>query len=130
MKNEDLDSDDEFWKVDEESEQVLFDETKCLDIQRRIPKLSKPLFDHWFSFIGTQHHSLAFVAVDILGILCTSASVEREFTKPKRILNFTRLRLLSDKVEANTLIVGNQRIADRVISEYLKKTKGVINSSE
>jgi len=48
--------------------------------------------------------------------MCTSASVEREFSTSRRTLGYQRLRMNPEKVENLIMILGNQEISEKFIT--------------
>jgi len=73
------------------------------------------LFDFWKGKLKTKMSTLANVAIQILSILSSSASVEREFSSSRRAIGFQRLRMHPNKVEDMMIIIGNPDIAEIVI---------------
>lgn len=79
----------------------------------RIGRTFQALFSYLSSFLQSRNpneKAIALVAIDILGILCTSTSGERFFTVPR----YLRLQLAAEKVETVSIISGNPEIADIV----------------
>ena len=73
------------------------------------------LYDYWKGQLKTKNYILARAAIQILSVLSTSASVEREFSASRRAIGFQRLRMNPDKVENMIMIIGNPEIADRIM---------------
>lgn len=69
------------------------------------------LFLFWKNSYNTKLHPLAKVAFEILSIVVTSASTEREFSTCRRFLGFHRLSLSQDHIEDIALILGNPLLA-------------------
>ena len=60
---------------------------------------------------SAQYHYLALVAIDFLGILCTSCATERSFSKARSFLTFKRMRIKQSTANAQAIVAGNRRIA-------------------
>jgi hypothetical protein len=55
------------------------------------------------------------VALDILITLCSSSSIEREFSAAGRFLTIKRMRLQSERIDDLAVIIGNPQIEPKHI---------------
>ena len=91
-------------------QEIIFEEYKLIQETKKID-----LYDFWKKMNDGKFKILSKVAIEILSILVTSASSEREFSLTKRILGFRRLSMTQDHLEDLTLIVTNNEISKRFI---------------
>ena len=89
---------------------LAFDEYKTLKV-RDLPSL----LDFWNKRDSNESKYLNMVAIDILSILVSSASAERQFSKSKYALSDRRLSMTNSHVEDLNLILGNKEIAEKFI---------------
>ena len=57
---------------------------------------------------------LAMVAIDFLGILCTSCSTERSFSKARSFLTFNRMQMSQSTANAQAIVAGNRKISKMI----------------
>ena len=74
------------------------------------------LHEFWRNKLKGKLANLAEVALRILSIMCTSSSVEREFSASRRALGYQRLKMNTKKVEHVMMILGNHDIAEKLIN--------------
>ena len=100
-------------------EDFLIDEVpeihKSVQAMRNDPCKPNELFEYWQGKLASvSHRPLACVAFDVLGILCTTCSTEKSFSKARNILNYKRLSLKPETANAQAIITGNREIAKRM----------------
>ena len=88
----------------------IFDEYKLIQEDKNID-----LYEFWKKLNNGKFSSLSKVAIEILSVLVTSASSEREFSVAKRILGYRRLSMTQDHVEDLSIIVTNNEISKKFI---------------
>ena len=98
--------------------QITVDTTPLEKIlnERNVIHSSDALKSFWFSKIETTDKPLAYVAIDILGIVITSVASERSFSRGRLIINDQRTRISPDHARQQMIIQINQEIAKEVIS--------------
>lgn len=95
------------------------DEISTLDIvlkNRKLKHDTDTLWHFWHEKINASDPSLAYVAFDILGIVITSVSSERSFSKGRLIINDQRTRISSEHAKAQMIVQINKETAEKVIS--------------
>lgn len=71
--------------------------------------------EYWLSKIGTDEQQLAFVALEILGLLVTSVLTERSFSKSRYVINNLRTNLSADHARDQMIIRCNKEIAIKAL---------------
>lgn len=88
---------------------------KILD-ERTLDHTPEALKNFRFEKINTCDRSLALVAIDILGILITSVSSERSFSRGRLVINDQRTRISSEHAKQQMIVQLNQNVSKEVIS--------------
>ena len=78
---------------------------------------------YWEAKIGTEDQQLAFVAIEILGMLVTSVASERSFSKGRYVINDHRTNILPEHAKEQMILQCNKKIA----LEVLEKMKDIFN---
>jgi hypothetical protein len=83
---------------------------------QKVVSEGKNLFPYWKQHADTESNSVAgTVALDILITLCSSSSVEKEFSAASKFLTIKRMRLQSELIDDLAVIIGNPQIAPKYI---------------
>lgn len=78
---------------------------------------SQALWNFWFEKSQTDEKPLALVAIDILGIVITSVSFERSFSRGRLIINDQRTRISSEHAKQQMIIQLNPETAKQAITK-------------
>lgn len=100
---------DEF-KIGEKQEE----EEECLSPLNKIlinRNDSMDLKQFWLSKIGTEDQQLAYVALEILGLLITSVLTERSFSKSRYIINNLRTNISPENARDQMILKCNKELA-------------------
>lgn len=73
----------------------------------------KDLQVYWEKKIGTCDNQIAMVALEVLGVLVTSAMSERSFSKGRYVINEHRTNLLPEHARDHLFIKCNREIAEK-----------------
>ena len=85
-----------------------------LTSNRSLLRDSCSLLEFWLKKLESiETKGVALVALEVLSTLCNSASVEREFSKAKRIITMQRVRLIPEISEDLLIISANKEIAEK-----------------
>lgn len=88
---------------------------KVLD-ERNLDHSSEALQRFWFQKVNTYERPLALVAIDVLGIIVTSVSSERSFSRGRLIINDQRTRISSDHAKQQMIVQLNKETAKIAVS--------------
>lgn len=88
---------------------------KVLD-ERNLEHSPEALKKFWFAKINTIERPLALVAIDLLGIIVTSVSSERSFSRGRLVINDQRTRISSDHAKQQMILQLNKETAKIAIS--------------
>lgn len=70
---------------------------------------------YWERKIGTEDQQLAFVALEILGLLITSVLTERSFSKSRYIIHNLRTNISAEHARDQMILKCNREIAIKVL---------------
>ena len=85
-----------------------------LSTNRAMLRESCSLLQFWLEKLNSvETKGIALVALEVLSTLCNSASVEREFSKAKRIITMQRVQLLPEISEDLLIIAANKEISEK-----------------
>lgn len=95
-------------------------------VEKLLEQRSRRIVDiktYWEAKIGTEDQQLAFVAIEILGMLVTSVASERSFSKGRYVINDHRTNILPEHAKEQMILQCNKKIA----LEVLEKMKDIFN---
>ena len=76
---------------------------------------SNDLFNYWKKRIHTEEQQLAYVALEVLGILVTSSLTERSFSKSRYVINNLRTNVSPENARDQMIVKCNKEIAKKVL---------------
>ena len=83
--------------------------------ERNLEHSSESLKAFWFTKINTDEGALTLIVIDILGIVITSVSSERSFSRIRLIINDQRTKISPDHAKQQMLLQLNQEIAKKAL---------------
>lgn len=81
---------------------------------------------YWLSKLGTEDQQLAYVALEILGLLITSVQTERSFSKSRYIINHLRTNISPDHARDQMIIKCNRNVAKEIL-DSIDFFKNILN---
>ena len=73
------------------------------------------LKNFWFDKLKTSEKTLAYVAIDLLGMVITSVSSERSFSRGRLIINDQRTKISSEHACQQMIVQINKESVKNVI---------------